>query len=569
MAQRRVVFESLLVLILGGAVLGSTLAISHRTTDYAFFDELIEVKQLISSRYVDSPDEKALREGAIKGMVEALNDPYTIYVPSSDTSQFNKDLTGEYIGIGALVNGQDGWLTIVSPLEDSPAFRSGLMPQDRIVAVEGKTTENLAIDKCVDLLMGQPGSVVHLTVERQGERFPLEITRERIKTRNVKGFHRDAADPNTWQYMIDPVRQIAYVRLTQFTPNCAQELFTALRSVGADTGDLKGLVLDLRGNPGGLLNEAEAIADLFLEDGIIVSTRGRAYQEKVTRAHRDGTLPNFPMAVLVDGQSASASEVLAGALTENNRAIVVGSRSFGKGSVQLVVELPSGKGSELKMTEQGYFLPSGRSLSRKDDSASWGVDPTEGFYVPVTPQQVNAMMEVRRREEIISSRKAAGQPVSEAAETAGDPKSAATPADWSNPEWILTALKDEQLSAAIKAVQGKIDTGKWTATGEKGVETGKISIAELQQLRLFHERLERELVRTEKRMDAIEAASPVAKDAPKPDLWADTIDLTGGKLEVRDKDGKVIATLNITGNNLERWLLDADVKKPAEPEVTK
>jgi hypothetical protein len=226
------------------------------------------------------------------------------------------------------------------------------------------------------------------------------------------------------------------------------------------------------------------------------------------------------------------------------------------------------------MTEQGYFLPSGRSISRKDDSASWGVDPTEGYYVPMTDQQISAMIEVRRREELISNRKAEGQPVTKAVEAKNDPKAAADVTDWSNPVWILSALKDDQLSAAVRAVQGKLDKGEWVATGEKGVETGKISTAELQQLRLFHERLAREIIRTEKRMDAIESATAGAKDAPKPDLWADTIDLTGGKMEVRDKDGKVVAVLDITGNNVERWLLDADVKKhegdgpTAKPDAT-
>jgi carboxyl-terminal processing protease len=571
-SKRRYVFESALVLVLGAAVLGSTMALNRGGGDYGFFDELIEVKSLISQRWVDVPDDKVLREGAIKGMVEALNDPYTIYVPASDKSQFNKDLTGEYVGIGAMVNGQDGWLTIVSPLEDSPAFKAGLLAGDRLVEVEGTSTQNLAMDKCVDLLMGQEGSQVHVIVERQGQKFPLTITREHIKTRNVKGFHRDPNDQSNWQYLIDPARKIAYLRLTQFTPGCAQELEKALDSVGAEKGDLKGLVLDLRGNPGGLLNEAEAIADLFLEDGVIVSTKGRAYSEKVTRAKKEGTLPNFPIALLINGQSASASEVLAGALTENNRAIAVGSRSFGKGSVQVVLDLPSGKGSELKLTEQGYYLPSGRSISRKDDAATWGVDPTEGFYVPMTDQQTTAMLEVRRKEEILSVKKEGGKaaektaekPPQEKSDKPSDTKAAAaptTPTDWSNPDSTLAALKDDQLSAAVKAVQAKVDSGQWKPTGEKGPQLAKIETSELQNLRTFHERLMRELARTEKRMDAIETASPEAKATPAKDLWPDSVDLTGGTIEVKDKDGKVIAVLDVTGNNVERWLLDADVKK--------
>lgn len=564
MAKSRIIFESALILVLGGAVLGSTLAISKRNSDYAFFDELIEIKQIISSRYVENPDEKALREGAIKGMVDALNDPYTVYVPPADKSSFNKDLTGEYVGIGATVNTQDGWLTIVSPLEDSPAFKAGLMPADRIVEISGTSTENLSVDKCVDLLMGTAGTTLMLTVERQGERFPLEITREQIKTRSVKGFHRDPASPMTWQHLIDHSRGIGYIRLTQFTPKCSNEVLAALQAMGAGEGKLKGLVLDVRGNPGGLLSEAENIADFFLKDGIIVSTRGRAFQEKVTRAKEPGTLPDFPIALIINGQSASASEVLAGALVENSRGITVGSRTYGKGSVQVVLELPSGNGSELKLTEQGYFLPSGRSLSRKDDTPTWGVDPTEGFYVPVTDDQLVAMFEVRRREEALVNREAAAKNNKVAPAPKTDSKEPAKPIDWANVDSVLEGLKDPQLAAAVRAVQHKVEKGEWIPTGQKGIETGSIATAELTQLRLFHERLERELIRTEKRMIAIEDAVPVAKNAPKPDLWADTIDLKGGNLEVKDKDGKVVATLQITGNDLERWLLDADVKKPED-----
>lgn len=561
MAKRRVVFESALVVVLGVAVLGATLAVSQRGNDYAFFDELIDVKHIISQRFVDVPDDKALKEGAIRGMVEALNDPYTVYVPPADKRDFNKELTGEYVGIGALVNAQDGWLTIVSPLEDSPAFRSGLMADDRVAEIDGKTTQNLSMDACVDLLMGEPGTPVNLTVERKGERLNIEVIRNHIKTRSVKGFHRESGDPNNWEYLIDPVRKVGYIRLTQFTPGSAAELGAALRSMGAEKGELKGLVLDMRFNPGGLLNEAEAMADLFLESGVIVSTRGRAFQERVSKAEKAGTLPQFPLAVLLNGQSASASEVLAGALTENGRAIVVGSRSFGKGSVQVVLSVPSGKGSEIKITEQGYFLPSGRSISRKDDSAAWGVDPTEGFYVPMSDEEVGAMLEVRRREEILSAAKAGEGP---AQLDGADPKAQASPEDWSDPEWILTALKDKQLSAAVRAVQAYADGGAWTPTGEKGIESGKIALSELQLSRQFRERLVRELIRTDKRIAAIETATgPDAATATK-DLWADAIDVSGGTVEVKDKDGKVIAVLDVTGNDLERWLVDADVKKKGE-----
>lgn len=542
----RTLFRLSLVAVLGVAVLGATLALQHKNDDYAFFDELIEVKQAIALRYVDKPDEARLREGAIQGMVDALNDPYTVYVPASGSASFNKDLTGEYAGIGAQVSVQNGWLTIVTPLEDSPAYRAGLMADDRIVEVDGQSTEGKGVDQCVGLLTGKAGSQVRLTIERKGKRLEFTLTRENIKTRSVKGVHRLAGDPNNWDFMIDPARKIAYIRMTQFTPDVSKEIDAALRSVGADTGELKGLVLDLRFNPGGLLNEAEAIADFFLKDGVIVSTRGRAFPEQVRRAEAAGTYPDFPIALLINGQSASASEVLSGALTENHRAIAVGTRSFGKGSVQSVFELPSGKGSELKITEQGYYLPSGRSISRKDDSPTWGVDPTEGFYVPMTDEETIAMAEARRKAEVLTPAGAGGE--------------AGAEEKWSDPDWILGTLKDPQLSAAVRAIREKIAGGEWKPVGEPGPQAGKIEVAELQKARLLRDRMERELERLDRRIDAMEAATPKQTDAPAA-FWSADTDITGGTIEVRDKDGKVIATLAITGNDVERWLHDATVKK--------
>lgn len=536
---------------LGVAVVGSTLAISQRQSDYSFLDELIEIKQIIQSRYVTEPDLNKLRQGAIKGMVEALDDPYTVYVPPVEKGEFNKNLLGEYVGIGAQVNTQDGWLTIVSPLEDSPAYRAGLMAEDRVAEIDGKSTQGLSSDQCVDLLVGEPGTKVKLTIERKGQRLEVEIVRAAIKTRSVKGFHRDDADGETWQYLIDPQNRIAYVRLTQFTPQCSDEIEAALASVGADKGQLGGLILDLRFNPGGVLREAEAIADLFLKEGVIVSTRGRAFEEKISRATAGGTLPDFPIILLVNGQSASASEVLAGALTENNRAIVLGSRSFGKGTVQTVLEPPSGKGSEIKITEQGYYLPSGRSITRKDDSPTWGVDPTEGFYLPTTDKDVGEMLDARRKEEVLR--------------VSGSKTDTSERGNWSDPAWVLEHLKDKQLSAAVRAMQARITGGSWVPVGEKGPTGLQVSVDELQKARQYRDRLERELFRIDKRVSALEDASGDAgKAASNRDLWADTLDLTGGVMEIRDKDGKVVTILDITGNNLERWLVDADVKKKDE-----
>lgn len=569
----RRVFEASLVVILGVAVLGSTLAVTRGVNDYEWFNPVIDVKKILSDKYVEAPDEALLQQGAINGMIEALKDPYTVYVPPKDKRNFDKELTGEYVGIGAQVVEEGGWLKVVTPLEDSPALQAGLMADDKIIEIEGKSTLNVPVDDCIDRLQGEPGTPVNILIDRAGEQIKLTIIRNHIKTKSVKGFHREESDTTRWMYLIDPARKIAYIRLSQFTPGCAEEIRAALDSVGADTGELKGLVLDLRFNPGGLLSEAIMIADLFLKEGTIVSTRGRTgvHTEEVARAREPGTYPDFPIAVLVNGSSASASEVLSGALVENDRCVVVGTRSFGKGSVQTLQNLENG--GELKVTEQGYYLPSGRSIQRKDDKAEWGVDPTKGFYVPMTNDELREMIRVRLIHEVLRTGKPAPAAVADPKQV--DPQKTAeqaealkqeTPEDWSNPDWILDTLKDKQLAAAVRAVQSRADSGTWTPTGEEGIAGKMIALDELKRIRDFRERLTRELMRLDKQEEALEVAADDKAIAEPQDLWPDDVDLTGGKLRIFDKSGNLVAILDITGRDIERWLQDADVKiDPASP----
>jgi carboxyl-terminal processing protease len=538
-------FQVSLVVILGTAVVGSTLAL--RRPDYSFFDPLVDIKTTISRMYVDDPDEKAMQLGAINGMIEALNDPYTVYVPPAQTREFTKELTGDFVGIGVSVLVRDGWLTVMNLLEDTPAFKAGIQAEDRIVEVDGKPTFGLTGDQCVDLLTGQPGTEVKLVIERAGQKIPMTITRQRIIARTVKGFHWEAGKggpEGDWRHLVDPARRIAYVRLTQFSPTSAEEFTQTLEALGAREGKLGGLVLDLRWNGGGVLADAVAIADLFLKEGVIVSTRGRAHPEEVTRATPEGTLPDFPLVVLVNGQSASASEVLTGALVENHRAIAVGTRTFGKGLVQAVLTLPSANGGQLKITEQRYYLPSGRCIQRTDDSKEWGVDPTDGFYVPVSDEELVELAKVRRAEETI-----------------GGDRHGRLEQNWSDPAWIVEHLKDKQLAAGVRALQLRIDTGAWQPTGQKTDVAKASSMDELRRLQGVHERMLRELTRLERRIDTLESGVGPEAAANPEDLWPDSLDLTGGQVVVKDKDGKVVTTLRITGNNLERWLLDADVKK--------
>lgn len=553
MSKAHAVRQWILIGLLGGAVAASAAAISQRSNDYAFFDPLIDVKAMIDQLYVEEFDRDKLQEGAIRGMLDVLGDPYTQYIPPSEASSFNEQISGEYVGIGAEVILKDGWITIVTPLDDSPAFAAGLMADDRIVAIDGKTTENEPIDASIARMKGEPGTEVVLTIERDGKQQEITVVRNHIRNRPVRGFHRLNEEDGRWQYLVDPARDLAYLRLSQFTEGAAQDVERALRDLGAFEGGLNGLVLDLRWNPGGLLSEAIAISDLFLESGPIVSTRTGGGRETVAEARARGTLPPMPVVILINGQSASASEVLAGALTENPSfrdadgeplAIALGTRTFGKGSVQTVRPLESQPGAILKITEQKYYLPSGRSLHRLDDSTEWGVDPSPGFFVEMTTEQTREMLEARRRQSILRR----GGPADD-------------PAVWSNAESILGALKDPQLTAAVHALQARVETGAWSPVSEADPSVDASQLAELRRANDVRERLLRELDRLERRIAAISQGVAPEDRGVGFDLWPDETPIAGGTLIVRDAEGNEVTRLKITNDNLERWLIDAGVEK--------
>ncbi len=534
-------FLAALIAILGVAVIGSTLAIAQGRGEYRFFDPLIEVKNIISHYAVEDPDEDALQRAAINGMIAALDDPYAVYVPPQFREEFEKELTGEYVGIGAEVNMVEGVFTIVTPMDDSPAFRAGVMAGDRIRAIDGEPTQGLSVDECIDRLMGEDGTPVVISVEREaGQTTDITIIRAPIKSRAIRGFRRHADDDATWDYLLDAERRIGYIRVSQFTPSVAAEFRDALTELGAPDARLAGLVIDVRWNPGGLLDQAIRMADLLIEEGVIVSTKGRAYPEQTARATAPGTLPHFPVAILINGQSASASEVLAGALVENGRAIAVGERSFGKGSVQSVHPLGgAATGASLKLTEQRYYLPSGRSLHRADDSEVWGVDPSPGYFVPVEDDELLELMRLRRESEILTRRQAD------------------EPQPHADPSWILENLKDRQLAEAVAAIRAHIETGAFPANDSAPASADAASLREQDRLMRARERLLRELSRVDRRIDAL--AAGVTTEKPAWDLWPDDAQIQGGRLILQGPDGATIATLRINSPDLERWLIDAGV----------
>lgn len=343
-----------------------------REDDLSFTRPVSEIQREISLNYVDAVDKEKLREAAINGMIANL-DPYSEYVPPREETAFNEMMEGTFKGIGIeLAPREDGVLEVLTPIDDTPAAKAGLAAGDVILKVDDVAIAGMPPGEVINKrIKGPDGTTVKLTVQRvTGEMLNLTVTRSDIVRPSVKGFDRNP--DNSWNYIVLEKPRLAYVRLTGFTGHGLPVLEPLLKKLVEEK--MEGLILDLRNNPGGMIDEAAGIADLFLDKGTIVTTRGRNRPEQSYFAHGEGTLPPFPMAVLVNGQSASASEILSGALSDNRRAVIVGSRTFGKGCFQ--EPLPLGKDGLLKLTVGYYYLPSGRLLHRTKDATVWGVDPT-------------------------------------------------------------------------------------------------------------------------------------------------------------------------------------------------
>jgi carboxyl-terminal processing protease len=347
---------------------------AQRDNDYAFVRTLVDIHRQVSNNYVEPVEEPKLEEAAINGMLGQL-DPFSVYVPPQKQEEFDQLLEGNFKGVGIQLNQRDdGKIEVVTPIDGSPAFKAGVQPGDVLVKVNGESVENLKLTPDVlKKVKGPIGTQVTLSFQREGEKDALEftLTREEVIVPMLKGYSR--RPDNSWDYYVAEDPKIAYIRLIQFTPEVYDKLKAALSDLLKD--GMKGLVFDLRWNPGGRLDEAVKIVNLFIDHGVIVSTKGRNRPERVeTASPSNGTLPYFPLVVLVNEHSASASEIVSGSLMDNHRALVVGTRTYGKGSVQELIPLEGGTG-ELKLTVAYYYLPSGRLVHRKKDATDWGVDP--------------------------------------------------------------------------------------------------------------------------------------------------------------------------------------------------
>src|SRR4051794_38020188 len=357
-----------LIAILAFSIPGT---LAQRDDDYSFMRTLVDIHRQVASNYVDQVDESKLRQGAIDGMLGEL-DPFSVYVPPANQEAFDRLLEGSFKGVGIQLNqNESGQLEVITPIDGSPAAKAGMMAGDIILKVNGESIEGMRMPDVQKKIGGPLGSEVKLSVRHAtGDEADLTMTREEVVMPTVKGYGRNP--DNTWDYYVCEDPKIAYLRITQFTPDTFQTLAPVIGHLVQD--GMRGLVLDLRFNPGGRLDQALQILDMFVDHGTLLSTKGRNRPESRIEATGTNTLPWFPMVVLVNEHSASASEIVAGSLMDNKRALVLGQRSYGKGSVQEVIPLDS-KSGELKLTVAYYYLPSGRLVHKKKDATDWGVQP--------------------------------------------------------------------------------------------------------------------------------------------------------------------------------------------------
>ena len=383
---------------------------------------------------------------ALHSMTRDLKDPYSSYFDPETSEQFTKNTSGEFVGIGVQIrkDRETNSLLVVTPIMGSPAYRAGIRAGDHITSItllvdrKGKKldkpeviqTKGLDVSDAVRRISGKAGTPVKITVERPGADKPItfDVKRNKIAVETVLGYRRKADDK--WNFMLDPKTKIGYIRLTQFNEPSALDMLRAVKELKKE--GLRGLVLDLRYNPGGRLGSAKDIADLFIDDGLIVSIRPRGEPEDKLMGEAEGSELRFPMACLINGGSASGSEIVAACLQDHARAVIIGERSYGKGSVQNVVPFAGG---QLKLTTASFWPPSGRNLNKGStkgrDKDVWGVKPNKGYELKLSLKETDDLEEYLHESEIIL------------------PKGA--PRKRTNPEF-----KDRQLELALKYLRGQM-----------------------------------------------------------------------------------------------------------------
>lgn len=374
----------------------------------------------IKEDYVEEVQDKTLLESAIRGMLSGL-DPHSSYLNSEEYRDLQVGTSGEFGGLGIEVGQEDGFIKVIAPIDDTPAQRAGIQTGDMIVRIDDKPVKGMSLNDAVTLMRGKPGTRIELTIMRASDQQPREVTLERavIQVASVKS--RSLGDG------------FGFIRLTQFQAHTAEDMLKAIEGLkNANAGKLKGLVLDLRNNPGGVLGSAVGVSDAFLTKGLIVYTQGRVKDSKMQfEAGPDDVLNGAPMVVLVNSGSASASEIVAGALQDHRRALVMGTRSFGKGSVQTIV--PIDETRALKLTTARYYTPAGRSIQAQGIVPD--IELRQGEFKPADDPDLSPLTEADLVRHL-------GQP--EADKTTPAPKADGKP----------PVIDDYQLAEALNVLKG-------------------------------------------------------------------------------------------------------------------
>ncbi len=339
----------------------------QREGTYQQLEVFANILSIIQEHYFEEIDANATIEGAISGMLLSL-DPHSSYLTADDFNELQEETRGHFSGVGIEITIQEGLLTVISPIAGTPADKAGLQANDLIVKIDGEATKSMPSMDAVRLLRGPKNSEVVLSIYRDGweQLKDFTIIRDRIPLQSVHGLFLEPG--------------LAYIRITNFQSQTTEDLKETLETLSEET-ELKGLILDLRNNPGGLLEQAISVSDIFLEEGLVVYTKGRIPEQNMTfQAHTNNGRNNYPLVILVNEGSASASEIVAGAIQDHKRGVIVGSTTFGKGSVQTILPLPGGSG--LRLTTARYYTPNGRSIQ-----ATGIVPDVEVPFIPFVEQK--------------------------------------------------------------------------------------------------------------------------------------------------------------------------------------
>lgn len=454
---------------------------------------LDEVRKKLREFYVKPPDEKQLTRDAIRGMVKGLNDRFSEYLTPDELTQVEQQFRGSLTGIGVQLRVADAGITVMTALEGSPALEAGLRPGDLVESIDGKATAGLTMQEVVKRILGPAGEVVKLrVVHADGVVEEMPIKRARITIRTAEGFRR--GDDDRWRFLLDDRHKVGYLRITQFTGQTAGEVREALLALKKD--GLKGLLLDLRSCPGGLLQQAIKVCALFLKDGTILTTRGPRKEEQSWKADGKDYLGDFPLVVLLNGETASAAEIVAGALRDRDRAVLLGTRSYGKGSVQAVLKLD--EGGALKITTAYHYLPSGRNIQKRPGEKTWGVDPTDGYYLPLTQQQTEALRRDYQRRSVLGLKKE------------DRPKGPAP----LTPQGLAERHADPQLGAALRTMVARLTGGEFIKVGKSNAVLLDHTLR-LEEMRQKRATLQQSLQQLDRDLDELRQVAGTGDKAPK------------------------------------------------------